>query len=176
MDKEEQTLADPLALGVLSLTDAAGMTIVQVREDPENYVEGSYPDLYLIDTQNSGYLFKMVYNKAAGTIDLAAAIVIPAAYHISMTPEHVDVGRLHFVVLSPIDCSAKETTSDGGTTVGTEITNPSARIYTFSKANGEPNADPWDEEGEGCYDLPASDPAAYSPWALEGTRRRFLDD
>ena len=73
-----------------------------------------------------------------------------------MKPEHIDVGRKHFVVLSRIDCAADETT-------GTVITNPSARTYTFS-------TETWT-----CDDLPATDTTT-TAWAIDGTRRRLEDD
>ena len=80
-----------------------------------------------------------------------------------MTPEHIDIGRQHFVVLSPIDCSADETT-------GSAITAPSARIWTFADAA-------WT-----CYDLDSSNGLTGghdtngNAWALDGTRRRLVDD
>ena len=93
----------------------------------------------MIDTGNDGYLIKVVFNDGSETIEVESSVAIPPEYKISMTPEHVDVGRQHFVVMSPIDCAADETT-------GSAVTNPSVRTYTIATAT-------W-----ACDDIPASDP------------------
>ena len=150
LDSFSPSFTDPGGLG--TLTDAS-MTIIQVREDPENYVEGEYPPLYLVDTGNNDYLIKVVFADATETITVDSSVAIPAEYKIEMKLEHVDVGRQHFVVMSPIDCSADETT-------GSVVTKPSVRTYTFGTAA-------W-----ACDDVEISDPSS-NAWALDGTRRRL---
>lgn len=151
------TFIDPADPGIGTIT-VPSLTIVQVREDPENYASGSYPDLYAIDTSlASPYLLKVVYDDAGDTIsvDVASSVAIPTEYKIiTMSPAWVDVGRQHFVVLSPIDCAADEVTE-------TVITNPSARTYTFSTTT-------W-----ACDDLPASEEEG-NAWNTAGTSRRRL--
>jgi len=87
------------------------------------------PDLYMIDTGNNGYLFKVTYDNVGNaiTVDTAAtaSIAIPAETKITqMAPEHVDVGRHHFVVLSPVNCESDQA-------AGSTITSASARTYSF---------------------------------------------
>lgn len=104
------------------------MTIVQVREDPENTLDGTdyvVPDLYAIDTGNNDYVLKVQYNDQTDTITVIDSVQIAPEKKITMKPEHFDVGRKHFVIMSPIDCSADEST-------GSAITNPSVWTYTFS--------------------------------------------
>lgn len=111
------------------------MTIVQVREDPENTLEGAnyvVPDLFAIDTGNNGYLMKVVYDNGSDTITVDASYAIPAEYKIQMKPEHVDVGRQHFVVMSPINCEA---VYDGVTSTGSTVTSGSVQTYTFNPVN-----------------------------------------
>ena len=153
MTEDNPTFTDPGDLGTLTV---ASMTLVQVREDPENYVSGSYPDIYMIDTGNNDYFIKVTYNSGDNTISVDSSVAIDSTYHVTMTPKHVDVGRQHFVVMSPIDCSADEST-------GSEIYYPSVRTYTFSTAT-------WS-----CDDVEASETST-SAWALDGTRRRLYGD
>jgi len=150
------TFTNPGTLGTLS---EASMTIVQVREDPENTADGAayvVPDLYAIDTGNDGYLMKVVYADGTDTITVDSSVAIPAEYKIQMTPEHVDVGRQHFVVMSPINCAA---TYDSASSTGSVVTSASVRTYTFATG------------GWSCNDVPASDTTS-SVWPLLNTRRR----
>ena len=93
------------------------MTIVQVREDPENYVEGETPPIYMITTSNNVRMYKVNYNHGSNelveeaNIDIVINIADPLRKEnvdakITMTPEHIDVGRQHLVVMSPVDCAA----------------------------------------------------------------------
>lgn len=165
------TFTDPGDLGT-AITPAS-LTIIQVSEDPENTLDGtSYvvPDLYAIDLGIDGYVMKVTFNNADDTISVASKVEIPTEYKISLTPEHFDVGRQHFVVLSPIDCSATynvDSVDPSIITDGVAITNASARTYTFSPVNGP-------VDGWSCDDLPASDTTT-SAWDLTGTRRRLLE-
>ena len=105
---------------------------------------------------------KATFDDGSDTITVASVVAIPAEYKISMKPEHVDIGRQHFVVLSPIDCTADEEVVDG-TPGGSATISPSARTYTFGTAT-------W-----ACDDLTATE-AGTNVWALDGTRRRLEGD
>lgn len=115
----------------------------------------------MIDTSDSTGLGKASYAAGTDTISIDSAIAIPPEAKISMTPEHVDVGRQHFVALSSIDCAALADAGNGDG--GTATTGPSARTYTF--ATGD-----W-----ACDDLPATDEQGGTVWALDGTARRRLE-
>lgn len=104
---------------------------------------------------------KVTYDDQADTISVASSVAIPATYKIAMTPEHIDVGRKHFVVMSPVNCASDETT-------GSAITSASVRTYTFTVVNGP-------VDGWSCDDIPASDTTT-TAWALTGTRRRALEE
>jgi len=161
------TFTDPTTLGTLNV---ATMTIMQVREDPDNTKEGTdyvLPDMYAVDTGGTGltanapYLMKVAYDHGTA-ITVTSSVVMKETFKIqTLTPEHIDVGRLHFVVMSPVNCLSDETT-------GSAITNASVRTYTFA-----PVAGPTD--GWSCDDLPPSDTGT-NAWALAGTRRRELNE
>ena len=102
-------------------------------------------------------MVKVTYADGTNQISIDSSVAIPTEYKIStLYPKHVDVGRQHFVVMSPVDCSADETT-------GSAITSPSVRTYTFNTAT-------W-----ACDDIPASETSG-DAWALDGTRRRLYGD
>ena len=63
--------ADPAPSGVTAIfatTSLTSKTMVQIREDPENYVEGTFGDLYVIDTADSTVLGKAKYDDGSDTI------------------------------------------------------------------------------------------------------------
>ena len=63
-------------------TNLPSKTMVQVREDPENYVLGTIQDLYVIDTSDSTVLGKASYSSGTDTISIDSAVTIPADYKI----------------------------------------------------------------------------------------------
>ena len=89
MTEDNPTFTDPGDLGTLTV---ASMTLVQVREDPENYVSGSYPDIYMIDTGNNDYFIKVTYD--SGVTRFCRAGGLGAATNVSAGPaSHGTVGE-----------------------------------------------------------------------------------
>lgn len=66
------------------------MTLIQAREDPDNYVSGTFPDIYGL--HGSGYIQKFTWS--ASTLTMTADyLTVPIDHKITVSPEHLDVGR-----------------------------------------------------------------------------------
>jgi len=84
--------------------DPTKLVLVQAREDPDSYTEGSYPDIYGL--HNSGYIVKFTW--AASTITaVAPSITVPVDLKIVVSPEWFDIGKLNMAILQPVQCAGK---------------------------------------------------------------------
>ena len=97
-------------------------TLVQAREDPDNYVSGTTSTIWAI--YGSGYIQKLSWSSP--TLSMTADYVtIPIDKQITVSPEHLDVGRKYIVILSGSHCAADHNVS----------TISNASVYFFDIAN-----------------------------------------
>lgn len=127
--------------------DAAAFVMLQVRNDPDSYVEPNVQPFYgMMDN-----LCIMGLDYSADTVTVTASTVdLELRDHrlYTVTPEHFDVTSRHFALFSPVQCDPDALNKD------TEyVLNPSLDIYTFSDGT-------WD-----CWDLPATERSDYA-WTL----------
>lgn len=107
------------------------LTLVQAREDPDNYVEGTQIPIYGI--HGNGYIQKFTWT----TPTLATtfpSIVVPIDHQITISPEHLDVGPTKIVILSGTQCASNYET--------TRVTSASVHYYHMDTSS-------WDT----CVDL-----------------------
>ena len=72
--------------------DWSAVTLIQAREDPDNYVSGTYADIYGL--HKSGYIQKFTWAAGGDTLTMTADyLTVPIDHMITVSAEHVDVGR-----------------------------------------------------------------------------------
>ena len=101
--------------------DNTALTLLQAREDPDNYVSGTFPDIYGV--HDSGYIQKFTWSKP-NLSTTSPSITVPIDKAITVSPEHMDVGRTRLVLLSPSQCDSEHDVS--------LITNASVYFYKFA--------------------------------------------
>jgi hypothetical protein len=85
-------------------SDSTLWTLIQAREDPDNYVSETIPDIFGLNL--SGYIQKFTWSSPVLSMT-SPSIVVPISKAITISAEHVDVGHKYLVTLSPSDCSAE---------------------------------------------------------------------
>lgn len=85
-------------------------TLIQAREDPDNYVSGTYPPIFGL--HDNGYIQKFTWAEGGDTLTTTVDyLTVPIDHLITVSPEHLDVGRQQLVILSPSQCGAEHDTT-----------------------------------------------------------------
>ena len=98
------------------------LTLIQPREDPDNYVSGTQLQIYGI--HGSGYIIKFSY--AADVMTATESITVPIDHLITVSTEHLDVGNKFIALLSATQCDSDYNVN--------EIANASVYFYEISAA------------------------------------------
>jgi len=108
--------------------DWSAVTLIQARQEPDNYVSGTYADIYGLF--RNGYIQKFTWAAGGDTLTMTADyITVPVDHAISVSPEHLDMGHEQFVILSPSQCAASDDPDTTDHPNATVITNAAAYFY-----------------------------------------------
>lgn len=111
--------------------DVTSLTLIQAREDPDTYVSGTMNDIYgLQQTGNSGYIQKFTWASGGDTLTHTTEyITVPIDHMITVSAEHLDIGKEQLVLLSPAQCAASDDPDTTDHPSATVITNAAAYFY-----------------------------------------------
>lgn len=120
VDNAAGALTGDLEDTTTTTSDPLAMTLIQPREAPDNYVAGTPPPIYGL--HKTGYILKFTWGSNKLTMT-APSIVVPIDHGITVSPEHLDVGRKYLTLMAPTQCASAEDVSI--------ITNASAWFYNL---------------------------------------------